>query len=68
MNRTGPVLGHRPSDSYDRILRSHNKAAKRLVDELRRRYFDVEGKSPTEVVDLVVRGELQKRHGRERAL
>ena len=67
MNRIGPVLGHRPSDSYDRILRSHNKAAKRLVEELRRRYFDVEGRSPTEVVDLVVRGELRRRPGREQA-
>ena len=61
MIKHGPVLGRRPSDSYDHIMQSHNKAAKRLVEELRRRYFDVEGRSPAEVSDLVVRGELQRK-------
>jgi hypothetical protein len=60
MNNRRPVIGPRPSDSYDRVLKSHNEAAKRLVEELRRRFFDVEGKSPTEVSDLVMRGEIQK--------
>ena len=66
MNKFRHVVGPRPSDSYERILRSHNKAAKRLVEELRRRYFDVDGKSVLEVTDLVMRGELTKRTSRLR--
>jgi hypothetical protein len=67
VNKSRHVVGPRPSDSYERILRSHSKAAKRLVEELRRRYFDVDGKSPSEVTDLVMRGELTKRASRPRA-
>lgn len=61
MNKRGPVGGQRPADSYERILQSHSKAAKRLVEGLRRRYFDVEGKSESEITDLVVRGEIYRR-------
>jgi hypothetical protein len=67
VNKLNHAVGPRPSDSYDRILQSHNQAAKRLVEELRRRYFDVDGKSPSEVTTLVMRGELRKRATRFRA-
>ena len=67
VNKLSNAVGPRPSDTYDRILQSHNKAAKRLVEELRRRYFDVDGKTPSEVTTLVMRGELRKRVIRFRA-
>jgi hypothetical protein len=67
MMKRRPVTGPRPGDSYDAIVRAHNKATKRLVEELRRRYFDVEGKSTLEITDLVMRGEIQKRRPDRRA-
>ena len=66
MIKSGPVTGPRPDDSYDAIVRAQNEAAKRLVEELRRRYFDVEGRCASEITDLVMRGELPKKSGAER--
>ena len=63
MDKHRQVVGPRPSHSYDRILQARSKAAKRLVEELRRRYFDVEGKPASEVVGLVMGGELKKTNG-----
>ena len=64
MIKRRPVTGPRPVDSYDAIVRANNKAAKRLVEELRRRYFD-EGKSTSEIADFAMQDELPKKSGAE---
>jgi len=41
--------------------RFRDAAPRGLVDELRRRGYDVDDKSPTEIVRLIMEGELRKR-------